>query len=64
VNVYPFNLKNVLWGGLFPPLINGKMKQSQRDTSGLRPLVSRYGRGVPTYKITRLLIQTIWKPTG
>jgi hypothetical protein len=40
------------------------MKQSQRDTSGLRPLVSRHGSGVPTYKITRLLIQTIWKPTG
>jgi len=40
------------------------MKYGELKISGLRPLIFSKGLGVPTDEITRLCIQTTWKPTG
>jgi hypothetical protein len=40
------------------------MKNREPCTSGLRPLVQGKCFRVPTDKITRLVIQTTWKPTS
>jgi hypothetical protein len=40
------------------------MKYGELKISGCSPLIFSKGLGVPTDEITRLCIQTTWKPTG